>query len=45
MDDWTNHNAPRLYIALGVLAAIAMAVAVAYALSSGASSAWNGSFL
>ena len=32
MDDWTNNKAPRLYIALGMLAAIAIAVAVAYAL-------------
>jgi hypothetical protein len=33
MDDWTNSKSPRLNIALGVLAVIAIAVAVAYALS------------
>jgi hypothetical protein len=32
MDDWTNNKTARLYIALGVLASIAIAVAVAYAL-------------
>ena len=33
MDDWTNSKAPRLNIAVGVLAVIAIAVAVAYVLS------------
>jgi hypothetical protein len=42
MNDWTNNKAARLYIARAVLATIAIAVAVAYALSGFAPSHWNG---
>ena len=44
MDDWTHNKSARLYIALGVLVSIAIAMAVAYALSGFAPSHWSGYF-